>query len=58
MRTLHNLPARCREPAAYLVCGGITTVINYAVYALCAVSLGLGVNRSNIIAWAAAALRI
>lgn len=56
MRTLQNFPARFREPAAYLVCGGITTVINYAVYALCAVSLGLGVNRSNIIAWAAAVL--
>lgn len=54
MSALPELLRRYREPAAYIVCGVITTAVNYAVYAACTVLLGLGINLSNILAWAGA----
>lgn len=56
MNAVKALLARYREPAAYIVCGVIVTAVNYVIYAACTVLLGLGINLSNILAWAGAVL--
>ena len=56
MNMVRELFRRYREPSAYIACGAATTAVNYAVYSLCTVFLGLGVTAANILAWAAAVL--
>lgn len=48
---MKQLWEKYREYVLYLVFGGVTTVVNYGVFALCGHVFGLGVVPSNIIAW-------
>lgn len=43
-----------RELAAYVSAGILTTGVNYIVYSVLTVAFSLGINLSNVIAWAAA----
>lgn len=54
MSKIGRAPRRRGELAAYAAAGCLTTAVNYAVYSVLTVFCGLGVNRSNIIACAAA----
>ena len=51
MEKLKSLLTKYREQISYLFFGGCTTLINIAVYWLCAHPLGLGTQASNVIAW-------
>lgn len=48
---MKRLWEKYREYILYLLFGGVTTVINYGVYALCGHVFHFGVVPSNIIAW-------
>lgn len=56
MQNIKAFLVQHREPAAYVAAGVFTTAVNYAVYSVLTVSCGLGINLSNVIAWAAAVL--
>lgn len=56
MQKLNALLARHREIAVYVAAGVLTTVVNYVVYSVLTVFCGLGITRSNMIAWAASVL--
>lgn len=56
MRKIKAPLLRRRELAAYIAAGVLTTAVNYAVYTVLTVFLGLGINLSNMIAWAAAVM--
>lgn len=56
MRKVKELLIQRREAAAYVAAGIFTTGVNYAVYSILTVFCGLGINLSNLIAWAAAVL--
>lgn len=43
--------SRAREVISYLVFGGLTTLVNIVVYAICTMVLGWAVLASNILAW-------
>ena len=55
MSKLKSLFQKYREQIAYLFFGGVTTLVNIAVYAL-ASRAGLSTGVANAIAWAAAVL--
>ena len=48
---MKRLWEKYKEIILYLFFGGVTTVVNYGVYALCGHVLFLNVVPSNIIAW-------
>lgn len=50
MNKIRALFARYREQILYLFFGGVTTLVNIAVYAACA-ALGMPTGVSNAIAW-------
>ncbi|MCI8810778.1 MAG: GtrA family protein [Oscillibacter sp.] len=56
MRKIKAFLHQRREPAAYVAAGILTTGVNYTVYSILTVLCGLGINLSNLIAWAAAVL--
>lgn len=45
---------RLKELISYIFWGGVTTVVNWGTYALCAGLLSITPNVSNIISWIAA----
>ena len=51
MEKIKGLFLKYREQISYLFFGGCTTLINIAVYWLCAHPLNLGTQASNVIAW-------
>lgn len=56
MEKLKSLWNKYKEILLYLFFGGVTTVVNYGVYALCGHVFHLGVVPSNIIAWVLAVI--
>lgn len=50
MKKLWNLILKYREAVTYLFFGGLTTVINIAVYYICA-AVGMSTAIANAIAW-------
>ena len=46
---MKNFLTRYRQMIVYLVVGGMTTFVNWAIYALCVD--GLGITLANVIAW-------
>ena len=54
MKKLRAFLARHYDLLAYLFFGGLTTLVNYAVYLPCYNFLNLSASISNIIAWFAA----
>lgn len=55
MKKLKELYIKYKEIILYVIFGGLTTVINYAIYALM-VLLKLDIYTSNIVAWIGAVL--
>lgn len=55
MKKLRELYIRHKEIILYVIFGGLTTVINYAIYALM-VLLQIDIYTSNITAWVGAVL--
>ena len=53
---IRALASTYREQAAYLVVGGMTTVVNYVVYLLLTDAVGVHYIASNVAAWAAAVI--
>ena len=51
---MERLFSRYREPIAYLFWGGMTTLVNFAVYFLCTGPLQIHYLAGNVLAWAAA----
>ena len=51
---MERLFPRYREPIAYLFWGGMTTLVNFAVYFLCTGPLQIHDLAGNVLAWAAA----
>lgn len=54
MKFLKKIWNRYRDILLYLIFGGLTTVVNYAVYLPCYNLLGWSGAVSNVIAWVAA----
>ena len=54
MKKLIDLFRKYEEVISYLFFGGLTTVVNYAVYLPCYNLLGISGAVSNVIAWVAA----
>lgn len=51
MKKLFSLLKKYGELISYLFFGGLTTVVNYAIYLPCYNLLGLSGSVSNVIAW-------
>lgn len=49
---LKALVTKHRDLVAYILFGGLTTVVNYLVYLPCYNWLGLSATASNVLAWA------
>ena len=54
MKKLLSLLKKYEEVISYLFFGGLTTVVNYAVYLPCYNLLGISGAVSNVIAWVVA----
>ena len=51
MKKIKELFIKYREPILYVFFGGVTTLVNQAVYHVCFVNLGAGNVPSTVIAW-------
>lgn len=51
METIVKLYKKYRELVWYVICGGMTTVVNIVTYGVCADILGIHYLVSNFIAW-------
>ena len=56
MERMKAFAGRYREQLAYLFFGGVTTVVNIAVYAVLHTALGVGSDLANAAAWVLAVL--
>ncbi len=56
METIKALYQKYRELIVYFITGVLTTLVNWAVYALCVEAFGWSVAVSNAIAWVAGVL--
>ncbi len=56
MEKIKSLYGKYRELVVYFVTGVLTTLVNWAVYALCVQLAGWSVAVSNAVAWIAAVL--
>ena len=56
MEKIKSLCGKYRELIVYFVTGVLTTLVNWAVYALCVQLIGWSVAVSNTVAWIAAVL--
>ena len=51
MKTIVELYKKYRELVWYVICGGMTTLVNIVSYGVCADILGIHYLVSNFIAW-------
>ena len=56
MKTIKTLYAKYRELIVYFITGVLTTLVNWAAYALCVRVFGWNVAVSNAVAWVVAVL--
>lgn len=49
---IKNIIIKFKEQILYLVFGGLTTLVNIGVYALCTRSFGIEVMAATVVAWA------
>lgn len=56
MEKIKTLWNKYKETITYLIAGGITTAVNYGVFALCSAGLGMGVVTANAVAWVTAVI--
>lgn len=52
MGNIKAAAARYREAIAYILCGGVTTLVNYAAYFILSGTAGMHYAAANAIAWA------
>ena len=53
METIRRLLRKYKEPILYVFFGGLTTLLNMAVYFVCTKALKMGLEISDILAWIA-----
>ena len=56
METIRRLLRKYKEPILYVFFGGLTTLLNMAVYFVCTKALKMGLEISDILAWIAGVL--